>query len=163
MNSTNNNYNNESHSSPIKNVIPFKSNLSAIDETHLIKEGVYEATLNTWETTISFGLPRLILYFTITECGEHFGKTFRKFYYVKKLNGKPKIKGKFIAKCSGSFLKHWYKVFPKIKRLRTDRVPMQNLNGIVIKVKVRTVKKDFEGDKLPEQMQYSVVDELLEN
>jgi hypothetical protein len=161
MNSSSSNYTNETKASPSTNVITIKTNLSVLDETHLIPEGDYEASLTTWETTISFGQPRLTLYFTITECGEHYGKTFRKFYYVKKLKGKPKLKGKFIAKISGSFLKHWYQVFPTMKRVRPHRVPMQNLLRIIVKIKIRTVIKDYEGDALPEQMQYSVVDEIL--
>ena len=46
-------------------------------------------------------------------------------------------------------------------RIRPDRISFQALRGCVLKIKTRTVKKNFRQRVLPECLWYSVVDDII--
>ena len=46
-------------------------------------------------------------------------------------------------------------------RVRPDRISFQELRGCVLKIKTRTVKKNFQQQVLPECLRYSVVDDII--
>jgi len=161
MNSTNNNYTNITQNSPSDNLVDIRPSTHHENDSTLIKEGIYEAILVSWETSLMQKSPKIVMYFKIIEFGEHLNKMFPKYYYVKKHKGKPCKRGQFIAKSCGHFLEQWYKIFPDSTRLRLDRIPMQNLLNKPVKVKIKTVKRNSENSLKPKQMYYSKVDEIM--
>lgn len=129
------------------------------DEWPLIAEGEYQLKLVSHETAVQFLTPKLILLFSICEFGNYFGTRLPKYYNIKKFKGKPGKKGHFYPKRRGDFMFDFYTLFNR--NVRLDRIPMEPFYNSIIIGRVGTVKVDYRNRKLPEQMRYSKVCELL--
>jgi len=127
----------------------------------LIPEGEYQLKFQGYSTKIMFGGPKLILKFSIVDFGEFNGITLYRYYGVKKLIGKVGNRGLFKAKQTGDFLIEYFNLFPDQSITRLDRIPMERLSNVTIVGKVRTVLKNNQQKKLPEQVKYSAIGELL--
>lgn len=151
----------------MSNVIQLKPNCTthelnnpADGDLVLIPKGWYESTLTNWKTGYLFGAPKVVMMFTITDAGEHFGKVIPKYYNVKRLLKKQGIKGKFVAKPRGDLLKDWYSLYPDSPILRTDKIPMTKMQREPVMIQVDTVMKDYQQNEYAHQMRYSTVRSL---
>ena len=100
--------------------------------------------------------------FQVVEYGDYFGTVLVKYYGVKRLTSKPKKFGGFKAgKCS-NFLRDFFSLFINQKISRNDRIPMSCFKGVTFRGRIKTVDKGFNQKAIPIQLQYSVIDELLE-
>lgn len=126
-------------------------------------EGEYELLFLGYETALPFGKdhPRLFMDFKVTTLGEFFGVKLRKFYNVAKLTTKPGKNGKCKHKPRGDFMIDYCNLFSDQRISRLDRVPMERFNGVSVIGKIRNVTKNSQQRKLPEQLQYSVIEKLL--
>ena len=98
------------------------------------------------------------MHFRIIEPGEEFGKLLYRAYRVKALRGKTGKNGGF------KLIRHQdlFKVLVRVLDLksRPDRISLNQLRGKVLKISIRTVKKDYRQEDLPEFSWYSVVDDM---
>jgi hypothetical protein len=126
-----------------------------------VTDGNYQLKLLGHWTETMYTTPRLKLEFSIVDLGEFHGETVSRYYNVERLIGKAGKKGRFKAKQTGDFLIEYFNLFPHRKIKRRDRIPMEDMYNEIIIGKVRTVKKNNQQKRLPEQLQYSVIEELL--
>lgn len=150
---------NSSFESGESNVIQYPGQNS--DYGVLIPAGEYQLKLVDHYTAIKFSSPRLILVFQVIDFGEHHGCQLERFFYVRDLKGKPRRKGACWHKARGDFMIEYCTVLPDARKPRLDRVPIEPLYNHVIIGRVATVKHNNQQKKLPEQLWYSKVAELL--
>ncbi len=132
------------------------------DAEPLIPEGNYDLQLKTWETRIMFGkAPKLVIWFIVAE-GEYVGAKIPAYYNVKRILGKAKKKGGFTVGKKSRFAREFFSLLDKAGisqgGLRLDRLPISHLKNV--QAKVRTVK-EANNKPIPEFLQYSVIDSLL--
>ena len=132
------------------------------DAEPLIPDGKYDLQLTTWETRIMFGkAPKLIIWF-IGSDGEYAGAKIPAYYNVKRTLGKAKKKGGFTVGKKSRFAREYFFLMDKAginqSNLRLDRLPISHLKRV--QAKVRTVK-EANNKPIPEFLQYSVIDSLL--
>ena len=103
--------------------------------------------------------PKLFVWFRLVTPGPFHNVMVYRPYRVKKLTTKAGKNGGFVA----SRMSDVYHDLGRILnlRLRPDRVSATALRGIIFRVRVRTVVKDYRGRAIPEWDRYSVVDALL--
>ena len=122
-----------------------------------IPAGIYQASFHTW-ITYKYHNDRLVMIFSITDMGEHFGTYIPAFYGVQKHIGKPEPNGRFKCKPTGHLIKSLRRMMPDLpKRFRLDRVPMSKLFGNMYQIQVVDVKRDQDGNKYDEYEIYSKV------
>lgn len=126
-----------------------------------IPNGNYQLKLLDRRTEVMFTEPRLIFKFSIVDFGEFHGTVLYRYYNVEKLTSKAGKNGGFKAKQTGDFLIEYCNLFPHRKIKRRDRIPMEDFHNEIIVGKVRLADKNNQQKKLPPQLQYSVVGELL--
>lgn len=126
----------------------------------IVPDGEYLFRVLTYATCIKFGEARLEVKCSIID-GEYFGTNLSRWYCLDGLKGKPGDKGKFIPKKTGDFLIEYCKIFPLQRITRLDRIPMDNIFNLVIRARTRTVDKNNQQKKLPNQLQHSVIAEFL--
>lgn len=123
-----------------------------------IPEGTYQASFHTWSTYRYFDY-HLLMVFCIIEPGNYFGTYIPAFFPVRKLKGKPEVKGKFWVKPTGNLIIALRQIMPDLpRRFRLDRTPMTKLFGHVYEIKVVDVTNDQDGNKHAEYNIYSKVD-----
>jgi hypothetical protein len=124
-----------------------------------VPPGAYEATFVQHETDNKAfgGTPKIYLHFQLMDPG-FMEKTLYKAYNVKELIGKPGRNGKFKLNKGQDLTLLLCKIDPTV---RLDRISLRLLSGCSWNVSVRTVTKDYKQRELPEQLQYSVIDEIL--
>ena len=105
--------------------------------------------------------PKLVINFQVMEYGDYFGLIIPKYYGVTRLTSKPKKSGGFQVGRKSKFLREFLTLFPDQSVKRLDRFPMSRFQGVMIKGRVKTVTKSFNQRKIPESLQYSVIEELL--
>ena len=108
-----------------------------------------------------YGAPKLILKFSIVDFGSYQGIVLARYYNVTKLIGMVGQNGRFKAKPTGDFLIEYCTLFPGQSITRLDRIPMVLLYNEIIIGKVRTVTKNNQQRKLPDQLKHSVIGELI--
>ena len=128
-------------------------------EYSLVPDGVYDVVLVDYLTKYIFRSPKLILNLRIVEQGEHYGKTLSRYYNVKKLKSKAGKNGDFQVSRGSDFVYDFHACFGIQKRL--DRMPMTRFKNVIIRVKTKTVKKNYRQREIPECLKYSVIGELL--
>jgi len=142
--------------------IPIHSGQIWGEELPLIPEGTYDIGYQNFSTSLMLGKnPKLVINFQIMNFGDQFGQIIPKYYGVKKLVGKPKKNGGFMVGRKSKFLREFLTLFPDQSVKRLDRIPMSRFQGVIIKGKVKTVVKGFDQRKIPEALQYSVIEDLL--
>ena len=125
----------------------------------LIPEGEYLACFIRCETKRRFKGLKAFPYFRIQDMGDYYGTELYRSYHV--VDAGPKMKGRRRFK-----LKPRSHLFLDLCRLygprqRPDRVSVNGLRSMLLRVSVRTVVKDYLQRPLPESLQYSVIDELI--
>ena len=130
----------------------------------LIPDGIYEVAFDGYETAIQFrDAPKVILNFHIVSIGQYFETKLARYYTVAALKGKPRAKGKFKVKGQTSiFLIEFLNCHPdrEIPR-RLDQVPMGCWGRTTYQARVASVSHNSSQKKLPKQLQYSKIKELL--
>lgn len=128
----------------------------------LVPEGNYQLKLVGHYTAIKFNAPRLILVFRVIDYGQFHGCLLERYFYVKSLKGKPGKNGGCIHKPRGDFMIEYLGLFPEMRKPRLDRVSLQPLYENVITARIATVTRNNQQKKMPEQLHYSKVAELIE-
>ena len=105
--------------------------------------------------------PKLVLRFKVTEYGDYHGANLSIYYGVKRFIGKPGKSGGFQVGRKSKFLREFLTLFPDQPVKRIDRIPMSRFQGVIIIGQVKTVIRGFDQRKIPEPLQYSVVEQLL--
>ena len=124
----------------------------------LIKPGEYEVTLHKYWKGFMYGrAPKLILVFRILDHGPHFGRHLYRCYNIKGFTKRNEIIPKG---WHSDYVREYSKLFSAPRKLRD--VGIRPYKNKVFICKVRTVQKDYKQRPLPEDMQYSVIDELLD-
>jgi hypothetical protein len=142
--------------------IPIHSGQIWGQELPLIPEGIYDLSYCDYSTCLMLGKnPKVVINFQIMDFGDQFLKIIPKYYGVKKLSGKPRKNGGFMVGRKSKFLRDFLTLFPGQSVKRVDRIPMSRFQGVIIKGKVKTVVKGFDQRKIPEPLQYSVIEDLL--
>lgn len=126
-----------------------------------IPPGEYGLKLVQHRTLIFYKTPRLVFDCIITDFSDCHGIQLSRYYNVERLISKPGKNGTCKHKQSGDFMMEFYQLFPSEPRRRLDRIPMQMFYNVEIIGKVRTVTTNNRQQKLPEQLQHSVIGELL--
>ena len=125
----------------------------------LIPPGKYLVGFERIETAMMFGRqPKIILTFRVAE-GEHLGVRLQAFYNARQLVGKPGLRGNFKVGRSSDYLFDFVRLHGAPSRM--DRLSTRVWNGVYT-VSVRTVKRRSGGAELPECLQYSVVDQIVQ-
>lgn len=122
----------------------------------LIEEGVYQARYRSHETKTVFGTPKVFVHFEIVEQGKNFGTKLFRAFRVSELIGKPGRGGRFKLNKRSELLLELCRLYQK-QGLRPDRISLQPLKHVILKVRVRTVRKDYLQKDLPEMLWYSVI------
>ena len=126
----------------------------------LIKPGEYEVQYTHHETHVAFGTPKVFVHFQIVSVGPAHGTRLYRAFRVSELIGKPGKNGRFKLKKRNELILELCRLYQS-EGLRPDRVSLRPLKNIILKVKVRTVIKDYRQKPLPEVMQYSVIGEFI--
>lgn len=127
----------------------------------LVPPGEYGLKLIQHRTEVFYKTPRLVFDFLITDFGSCHGIQLPRYYNVDRLIGKSGKNGGCKHKLSGNFMMEFYQLFPGEPRRRLDRIPLQMFYNVEIVGRVRTVTTNNRQQKLPGQLQHSVVGELL--
>jgi len=120
-------------------------------------EGDYLASCLWHETAIFATTPKVYIWFQIVD-GKFTGTQLYAAYRVTKIKGKSKKGGAFELRHSSALYRELVMLFGPSKR--PDRVSLRKLRNCVLRISVRTVTKDYRQKKLPEVLQYSVVDAM---
>jgi hypothetical protein len=92
--------------------------------------------------------------FKILDMGPYFETQVWAFYRLKGVSGKRPAAGR-----RSRLVRDLQRAGLQVKR--SDRLPIGRLRGLILKGRVRTVDKDGDGDPLPEEAKYSVLDKIL--
>ena len=127
----------------------------------LLPDGKYDAAYSHHETWKYLGkAPKVTFWFKVVTLGEYFGTLLPRHFNVSRIIGKPARNGRFKAGRSSDFLLEYCSLFPR-KISRLDRIPLSLLENEVIIISTRTVTNNREQRKLPDVLQYSVIDHWL--
>ncbi len=125
----------------------------------LLPEGEYRAVLTYHETAVVFSQPKVFLHFKIIDPGEAFEKMLYRAYRVKSLTGKPSKHGGFKVARGGDLCEMLCRVLDV--RARPDRISVAPLRGSVLKIRLRTVTKDYRQRTVRDWLRYSVVSDII--
>lgn len=125
----------------------------------LLPEGEYTAEFLYHETATAFRDSKLYMHFRILDFGEYFGKQLFRAYRVKGLKGAPRKSGAFKLGRRSELYLMIMRVLPRERRI--DRVSLYGLKDKRLRIRVRTVTRDYRNRDLPEPLRYSVVDDVL--
>ena len=126
----------------------------------LIPEGEYLVSLVHHRTVIMFGRqPKLILGFRVVD-GKYSGSNIAKYYNVRRLTSKAGMRGSFKVSRHSDYLFDYVRLHGAPSRI--DRLPMKPWRNCVLRAQIRTVTKGRGGRILPQPLQYSKVDQLIE-
>jgi hypothetical protein len=125
----------------------------------LIPEGNYEATYVGHETIHkSFG-PKVKITFRIVSIGEYFGTLIDAWYNAKTLQSAPGRNRKATLSRHSKLATELLKVLDVKERI--GRLSPVQLKGLIIEVKVRTVKTDSKQKSYSAIQRYSTVDYMV--
>lgn len=125
-----------------------------------VPDGEYLFKVLSHITCTKFETPRLELKCSIID-GEYFGTELSRWYCLDHFKGKASVKGKFVPKRRGDFMIEYYGLFPLQEVARLDRISMEPFYSNIIVGRTRTVTKNNQQKRLPEQLQHSVIAEFL--
>lgn len=126
----------------------------------LVPPGIYELRFDYHQTAVMFGrAPKLVLWFTIITPGPYFDSVrIPRFYNITRIIGRPARNGRFKVGFKSSFTREYFRMFSAAKRL--DRIAMSPFSQHIILGRARTVTRGSDQKDIPDQLQYSVLDEL---
>ena len=109
-------------------------------------------------TMFIFNTSQVLLQFTIVEAGDYFEKQVVMPFRIKRLGGRLGKNGKFVLSAGGD-------MYALITRLldvkqRRDRISLLGLKHIALRAKFRTVTQNRLQKPLPEDLRYSVAEEI---
>ena len=122
-----------------------------------IPEGVYEGVFVRQEMAVVFKCPKIFIYFRITELGHYHGIELFRAYRVN-AKSKPGKSPKMTLKPRSELLRMIQRVSGD--KIRRDRASLSVLRGKILRLKVRTVTKDYRQRDLPEFDHYSVIEDI---
>jgi len=122
-----------------------------------IPEGVYEGVFVRQEMAVVFKCPKIFVYCRITELGQYHGVELFRAYRLNN-HSRPGKSPKLILKPRSELLRMIQHVSGE--KVRRDRASLSVLRGKILRLKVRTVTKDYRQRNLPEFDQYSVIEEI---
>lgn len=152
------------------NIVPFhRERLSERDRAYIrgdelaqVKAGTYDLAYveHKVKPNLHLNNTKLVIWFRIVTPGEFHGIVLPKYYGVQLKKG-----SEFKVGPKSDFARDYVDIF-KVAPARWYRVPMTKFRGIVIEGAVRTVttgraKKGKVQRKIPEPLQYSVIDHLI--
>lgn len=152
----------------MSNVVDIKANEQCPDvlisgQMPLIKPGIYDLSFMHSQTGYMFGrAPKVMYWFKIISMGDYFDTKIPRYYNAKRLIGQPKKYGNFEVGVKSDLVREFFNLFPHYKCKRLDRLPTSMLEGVIVKGRVETVKKDYKQRKRHEILHYSIITELLE-
>ncbi len=117
-----------------------------------IAPGVYEATYVGHSVRKLFGTGKLGILFRIIQPGEAFEKTVPLWYPVRLLQ-----KPHFSCGRHSKLARDWRLLFRRGAD-RWDRLPVTALKGIIVRVRVKTVTRDYQQQPLDLVNQYSAAE-----
>jgi hypothetical protein len=133
------------------------------DDLVRIPDGIYELRYVGYSTSMMMGKsPKIAMRLQVVEYGDHLGAELVKYYGVRRLTSRPKESGGFKAGNFSDFLRDYFRFFPDQRISRNDRIPMSRFKEVIFRGRVKTVDKGFDQKKIPDQLRYSVVQELIE-
>jgi hypothetical protein len=124
----------------------------------LVPEGEYLACFIRCETKRRFKGLKAFLYFRIQDIGDHYGTVLYRSYHVVDAGGK-KGRRRFKLKPRSQLFLDLCGLYGTHQR--PDRVSVNGLRSMLLRVHVHTVVEDYLQRPLPESLQYSVIDELI--
>jgi hypothetical protein len=125
----------------------------------LVPEGNYSLRFDTWSTCLMWGRqPKVVLSFTVTDYGPHFGTRLQRWYNVTRVIGKPGPKGRFKAGFSSDLLRELAACCRPASR--PDRVALTAYADRLVIGQVETVKRDSRQRAIPEVLWRSVIRSL---
>tara|TARA_B100002049_G_scaffold17743_1_gene12059 strand:+ start:139 stop:585 length:447 start_codon:yes stop_codon:yes gene_type:complete len=133
--------------------------IELVDAPAQIPPGEYSAYYTKHETAFMYRSAKVFVHFRI-QGGEYHGMHVYRAFRVKELRGKPRKGGAFKLRHSQELYRQFVRLTAS-GRERPDRISLHRLRGCLLRISVRTVTKDSRQRELPENLQYSVVDELL--
>jgi hypothetical protein len=122
-----------------------------------IPEGVYEGVFVRQEMAVVFKCPKIFVYFRITELGQYHGFELFRAYRVN-AKSKPGKTPQMTLKPRSELLRMIQHVSGE--KIRRDRASLSVLRGKILRLKVRTVTKDYRQRDLPEFDHYSVIEDI---
>jgi len=140
-------------------IIPFANYHGTIigREWPLLPEDIFQVSYLKHEFENAFGEPRLFIHFKILDMGEHFEKILYRAYRLKSLKN-PGRKNSAFTVGKGSDL---VRELALVTNRRPDRLLPTDFEGMILKAKVETVKKDYKQRIIPESLRYSVIREII--
>ena len=134
------------------------SRFSQFDEVR-VEPGEYELKFEHYETILFHGrYPKAVLWFSILDFGEHNEKKIPRYYRLEKIFGKPGKHSKLKFGKRSDLNKEYLKLFDKPSR--TLEIDWDLYKQHIILGEVKTVTKDFRGDKYHPSLVYSVLKRL---
>lgn len=131
----------------------------------LVPEGQYVAAFTHHETARMFrtkdkpeGTCKCFLHFKLIGPGEYTGARLYRAARVSGLVGKPAKHGRFKLRPRSDLFIEMARLFGDTKRL--DRLSLKWLRPVLLRVTVRTVKRDYKQRELPAALWYSVVSSI---
>ena len=132
------------------------------DRPPLIEPGQYDLKYSHHQTHIMFGRsPKLVLWFKVLTMGQYFDTLLPRYYNVVRLTGKPARNGGFKVGFHGYFYREYCRIFSGRLPRRTDRIPMSAFEKVIIIGRVKTVVTGRDQSVTPDELQYSVIEELM--
>jgi hypothetical protein len=124
-----------------------------------VPEGEYELRYIFYETGMYWNSPKVVVHFAITDPDEYAGLPVYRFYNVKKLVGRYRKYGGFIAPPRGALVREFKQLIKEPDRL--DRISFRALKGKRIFAHLDTVTRAHNRKALAVDDQYSRVAELI--
>lgn len=122
----------------------------------LVPPGCYRLRFMSWATVNYFDRqPKVVCHFRICTEGPHFGTPVDRWYNVKALLGKPRLKGRFKVAWGQDLAREYLSVVPTLNR--KDRMALSALGSVLLEGEVVTVTKDRRQRDLHPAIHYSVV------
>lgn len=125
----------------------------------LIPDGEYAVAYIHHETALVFNTPKIFIHFKIIDIGPYQGIRLYRAYRARELIGRPGKNGRFkLSRRSELYIALCW--LYQARKMRPDRITLRDLKQLILKVSVRTVKKDYKQRLLPDSLHYSVVSEI---
>ena len=125
----------------------------------LIPEGDYVARYTGCDTKYMFHGLKAFLHFEIVDSGPHFGTKLFRAYNVKPAGRTKKGEWKFKLVPRSQMFLDLCRVYER--KQRRDRISLNGLKSMLLRIRVRTVNKDYQQRPLQESIKYSVVSDLI--
>ena len=124
-----------------------------------VEPGSYELKFEYYETFFFLGrFPKVVLWFSILDFGEHNEKKLARYYNIEKIHGKPRRSGSFRFGRRSDFNKEYLKLFDK--PCKKGVINWNLYKRHIILGEVNTVTNDFRGDGYHPSLVYSVLSRL---